>query len=116
MEKPESLEVLFNPKSIAVVGASRNASTPNYNLLANLVRLKFPGSLYPVNPNVREIDGMRVYPSLRSVEGEIDMVVSSVPAPATLDVIKDCVEKRVKVVVIVSGGFSEGGQDGRKAQ
>lgn len=112
----DSLEVLFNPKSIAVVGASRNASTPNYNLLANLVRLKFPGSLYAVNPNVQEIDGMKVFPSLTSVEGEIDMVVSSVPAPATLDVIKDCVEKRVKVVVIVSGGFSEGGREGRKAQ
>src|SRR5512136_1747693 len=116
MGKNESLDILFNPQSIAVVGASRNPSTPNYNLLANLVRLKFSGSLYAVNPNVPEIDGMKVYPSLRNIEGEIDMVVSSVPAPATLDIIKDCVEKRVKVVVIVSGGFSEGGQDGRKAQ
>lgn len=116
MGKNESLDILFHPQSIAVVGASGNPSTPNYNLLANLVRLKFPGSLYPVNPNVPQIDGMKAYPSLRSIEGEIDMVVSSVPASATLDVIKDCVEKRVKVVVIVSGGFSEGGQDGRKAQ
>jgi acyl-CoA synthetase (NDP forming) len=59
---------------------------------------------------------MRVYPSLKSIEGEIDMVVSSVPAPATLDIIKDCIGKRVKVIVIVSGGFSEVGRDGRKAQ
>jgi acetyltransferase len=116
MGEPNSLEILFNPKSIAIVGASRNPSTPNYNLLANLVKLQFPGKLYPVNPNVQEIDGMKVYPSLRNIEGEIDMVVSSVPAPATLDVIKDCVEKRVKVLVIVSGGFSEVGRDGRKAQ
>ncbi len=116
MADPNALEILFNPKSIAIVGASRNPSTPNYNLLANLVRLKFPGRLYPVNPNVQEIDGMKAYPSLKSIEGEIDMVVSSVPAAATLDVIKDCVEKRVKVVVIVSGGFSEVGRDGRKAQ
>ena len=114
--KINPLDILFNPDSIAVVGASRNPSTPNYNLLANLVRLKFPGRLYPVNPNVPEIDGMKAYPSLKSIEDEIDMVVSSVPAAATLDVIKDCVEKKVKVVVIVSGGFSEVGQDGRKVQ
>ena len=91
--KINPLEILFNPKSIAVVGASGNSSTPNYNLLANLVRLKFQGRLYPVNPNVPEIDGMKAYPSLKNIEGAIDMVVSSVPAPATLDVIKDCVEK-----------------------
>jgi len=114
--KHNSLEILFNPKSVAIVGASRNPSTPNYNLLANLVRLKFQGRLYPVNPNVQEIEGMKAYPSLKSIEGEIDMVVSSVPAAATLDVIKDCVEKRVKAVVIVSGGFSEVGRDGRRAQ
>src|SRR4030042_3410604 len=98
MAEHNGLEILFNPKSIAIVGASRNPSTPNYNLLANLVKLKFPGRLYPVNSNVQEIDGLRAYPSLRNIEGEIDMVVSSVPAAATLDIIKDCVEKRVKVV------------------
>jgi predicted CoA-binding protein len=97
--KINPLDILFNPDSIAVVGASRNPSTPNYNLLANLVRLKFQGRLYPVNPNVQEIDGMKSYPSLKSIEDEIDMVVSSVPAAATPDVIKDCVEKKVKVVV-----------------
>ena len=116
MRETNSLDILFNPKSIAVVGASRNPSTPNYNLLANLVRLKFQGRLYPVNPNVQEIDGMKSYPGLKSIEDEIDMVVSSVPAAATLDVIKDCVDKKVKVLVIVSGGFSEVGQDGRKVQ
>ena len=116
MGEHNSLEILFNPESIAVVGASGNPFKPNYNLLANLVKLKFPGRLYPVNPNVQEIDGMKAYPSLKSIEGAIDMVVSSVPAVATLGVIKDCVEKKVKVVVIVSGGFSEVGQEGRKAQ
>jgi acyl-CoA synthetase (NDP forming) len=110
------LEILFNPRSIAVVGASGNPSTPNYNLLANLVRLKFPGRLYPVNPGIREIDGMKAYQSLKNIEGEIDIVVSAVPAQATLDIIKDCVEKGVKTVVIVSGGFSEVGQDGLKVQ
>ncbi len=116
MGKHNPLDILFNPTSIAVVGASRNPSTPNYNLLANLVRLKFPGRLYPVNPNVHEIDGIKVYPSLTSIEDEIDLVVSSVPAATTLTVIKDCVWKKVKVVVIVSGGFSEAGHDGRKLQ
>jgi len=114
--KINPLDILFNPDSVAVVGASGNPSTPNYNLLANLVRVKFQGRLYPVNPNIQEIDGMKAYPSLKSIKDEIDMVVSSVPAAATLDVMSDCVEKKVKVVVIVSGGFSEVGQDGRKVQ
>lgn len=110
------LDVFFNPASVAVVGVSRDPFKINFNLFANLVRLKFPGKVYPVNPNVQEILGIKAYPNLESIEDEVDLVISAVPAAATLKVIKDCVEKGVKGVVIVAGGFAEGGEKGRKVQ
>ena len=53
------LNLFFNPKSVAVVGAGRNINTPNYHLVGNLVNLKFPGKVYPVNPNATEIFGLK---------------------------------------------------------
>lgn len=115
-EQHHFLDVFFNPTSIAVVGVSRNPFKLNFNLFANLVRLKFPGKVYPVNPSVQEILGIKAYPNLTSIEDGVDLVVCAVPAAATLEVIKDCVEKGVKGVVIVAGGFSEIGDDGIKVQ
>lgn len=110
------LDSFFNPASIAVVGASRNPLKISHNLLANLIKLQFPGRVYLINPGVPEIMGLKAYPNLQAVEDEIDLVICGVPATSALDVIKDCVEKRVKSVVVVAGGFSEAGQDGKKLQ
>jgi len=115
-EEKHFLDTFFNPASVAVIGVSRDPIKPTHNLFANLVRLKFPGRIYPVNPNVGEFLGIKAYPKLTSIEDEIDIVVSGVPAAATLDVIKDCVAKGVRGVVIVAGGFSEIGEEGRKVQ
>ena len=114
--KHHFLDAFFYPESVAVVGVSRNPSRFNFNLVSNLVNLKFQGKIYPVNPNVKEIMGLKAYPDLKSIEGNIDLVVTAVPANKTLDIIKDCVAKRVKGVVIVSGGFSETGGEGKKTQ
>jgi len=110
------LDSFFNPASIAVVGASRNPLKLSHNLLANLLTLQFPGRVFPINPGVPEILGLKAYPNLQAVEDEIDLVICGVPATSALEVIRDCVEKRVKGVVLVAGGFSEGGQDGKKLQ
>ncbi len=110
------LDSFFYPESVAVVGASGNTNTRNFNLFANLVNLKFPGKIYPVNPNTEEISGVKAYPDLKSIEGNIDLVVVSVPASKTPDIIRDCVAKRVKGVVIVAGGFSEIGERGKRVQ
>lgn len=115
-QRKHFLDVFFSPASVAVVGASRDPLKVNYNLLVNLVGLKFAGRIYPINPNVQEILGIKTYPKLTSVEDEVELVVCAVPAAATLDIIKDCVEKGVKGVVIVAGGFSEVGDEGRKLQ
>ena len=110
------LDFFFYPESVAVVGASRNPGTPNFYLVPNLVKLKFPGKIYPVNPNAEEIMGLKVYPDLKSIEGDIDLVVISVPASKTLDIVRDCVAKRVKGVTLIAGGFSETGEGGRRLQ
>jgi len=110
------LDLFFYPKSVAVVGASRNARSNNFHLVSNLVKLKFTGKVYPVNSNAEEIMGLKVYPDLKSIEGDVDLAVISVPATMTLDIVKDCVVKRVKGITIIAGGFSEIGSEGKKAQ
>jgi len=110
------LHSFFYPKSVAVVGASRNPSSRNSYLVANLVNLEFQGRVYPVNPNAEEIAGLKAYPDLKSIEGDVDLAVVSVPANRTLDVIRDCVAKRVNGVALVTGGFSEIGEGGRGLQ
>ncbi|MCK4331598.1 MAG: CoA-binding protein, partial [Dehalococcoidia bacterium] len=116
MAKQHFLDLFFNPRNVAVVGASRNPLTLNFNLVGNLVKLGFSGEIYPVNPNADEILGIGAYASLKDIEGDIDLVVSAVPAHMTLDIVKECVEKKVKGVVLVSGGFSEIGEQGSKMQ
>ena len=78
--KRHFLDLFFYPESVAVVGASRTAKTRNFHLLSNLVDLGFPGEIYPVNPNAEEILGLKAYPDVQSVEGDIDLAVIGVPA------------------------------------
>ena len=114
--KSHFLDSFFYPESVAVVGASRNPGTVNFHLVSNLVKLKFPGKVYPVNPNAKEIMGLKVDPDLQSIEGDVDLAVISVPATITLDIVKDCVAKKVKGITIIAGGFSEIGSEGKKVQ
>ncbi len=115
-EKKHFMDLFFNPKSVAVVGASRNTATANYWLTANLMNLKYPGKIYPVNPNAAEILGLKCYPSVRDIEGEVDIAAISVPAQLTLTIVKDCIAKGVKGIIIIAGGFSETGANGQGLQ
>ncbi|MCX8176383.1 MAG: CoA-binding protein, partial [Candidatus Bathyarchaeota archaeon] len=110
------LDVFFYPRSVAIVGATRNPAKPSYYITENLVKLGFTGKIYPINPNASEILGLKCYPSLKDVPDEVDLVISLVPAPATLNVVKECAEKGVKGIVVIAGGFSEGGEVGRELE
>ncbi|MEW6114004.1 MAG: CoA-binding protein, partial [Thermodesulfobacteriota bacterium] len=107
------LNGFFWPKSVAVVGATPNPLKINFKLTQNLVELNFPGKIYPVNPGAQEILGLKVYSKLTDIPDPIDLVVSAVPAPKTLAVAQECGALGVKQLVIVSGGFSEGGAAGK---
>ncbi|MFC2071498.1 acetate--CoA ligase family protein [Chloroflexota bacterium] len=114
--KRHFLDLFFYPGSVAIVGASRNPNSFNFHLVSNLVKLKFQGKIYPVNPNPEEITGLKAYPDLKSIEGDIDLAVIAVPAGKTLDIVRDCVAKRVKSIAIITGGFSETGIKGKGVQ
>jgi acyl-CoA synthetase (NDP forming) len=116
MGESHFLNMFFKPTSVAIIGASRHRDTANYWLVANLIDLKYAGKVYPVNPNATEILGLKCYPSVRDIAGEVDLAAISVPASSTLDVVKDCVAKGVKGVVITAGGFSEIGTSGQSLQ
>lgn len=110
------MEGIFYPKSIAVVGATDRKESVNYYLTANLLSLKYPGKVYPVNPNLKEFMGVKAYPDLKSIEGDVDLAVLSVSANRTLNVVRDCIAKGVKAITITAGGFSEGGKTGRNVE
>ena len=115
MRKAEHfLEHFFNPKSVAIVGATNNTFKINFCIVQNLVNLDFQGQIYPVNPSEDEILGIRAFASLRDIPEAVDLVVSAVPASKTMDVVRDCDGIGVKHLVIITGGFSEGGKEGQK--
>lgn len=104
-----SLKRLFWAKSVAVVGASATPQKLGHVLLRNLIEGGFEGPLYPINRKESEVMGVRAYPSLADVEGDVDLVVVAVPASAVLSVIDEAVAKKAGVAIIVSGGFREAG-------
>lgn len=104
-----STEIL-NVKSIAVIGASPDPNKVGYSVLRNL--LSFPGSLYPVNPKHPKILGRPVYPALSSIPGPVDMAVVVVPSHSVPRVVEEAGIKGIPLVVIISSGFRETGQEG----
>jgi acetyl coenzyme A synthetase (ADP forming)-like protein len=123
--KKTNLEKMFNPKSIAVIGASRDERSVGYGILKSLVRgcvlssdfcKSFKGKVYPVNPNADFILGVRCYPNLKKIDDEIGLAVIAVPAKIVPSVMRDCAKKKIKFAVIISAGFAEIGEEGRKLQ
>jgi len=110
------LESFFEPRSVAVIGASREPGKVGHDVLQNLVQHGFRGSIYPVNPKASEILGLPCYPSVREVPGEVDLAVVVVPARVTLQVIQDCAAKKVPAVIVISTGFKESGRQGAELE
>jgi acyl-CoA synthetase (NDP forming) len=105
------LHTLFYPKNIAVIGVSHNPVSGIKYVKAHEIS-GFPGGVYPINPNYREIDGRKIYPTLEA-DGvpDIDMAIIAVPAANVPAVIRDCHKKGVKFAVIFSSGFAESGRE-----
>lgn len=99
------LHGFFNANSVAVVGATNNPFKTNYRLTENLVSLNYAGRVYPVNPNEKEIFGLKAYPRLRDIPGEIGFVVIAIRPALIMDVVNECHEIGIKRMVIVTGGF-----------
>jgi len=108
----EEFEPVFSPKSVAVIGASRNRVKLGYQSLKALTDAEYKGKIYPVNPNAETVGGYRAYPSILDVPEEIDLAVISLPSFGVLDAVKDCAKKGVKAVVIFASGFKELNEQG----
>jgi acyl-CoA synthetase (NDP forming) len=109
-----SLDALFNPKSVALIGASANPAKLSHVTLKNLAAGRY--RLYPVNPKETQIFGLKCYPSVLAIPGPVDLAVVSVPAELALGPVRECVKKGVGVVVVTSSGFAESGPEGRKLE
>ncbi len=106
-------EALRSPTSVAVIGASSDRNKIGHAVMDNLVKQGYNGKIYPVNPSSNEIMGYRCYPDLASVPEPVDLAVIALPASTTVKVISDCVNRNVKFVIAVAGGFSEAGEQGK---
>ena len=112
----DAIRSIFEPNSIAIVGASRNPEKVGYLILQNLIDSGFNGKLFPINPKVDEILGIRANPSLESVSEDIDLAVIVVPGTIVPNVLKECGKKRIGSVIVISGGFRESGKEGEELE
>lgn len=106
------LNAILEPRSIAIIGASRRPNTIGYQILDNLLKHGFTGAVYPVNPNATSIHSIRAYPTISEVPDEVDLAIVVVPKQHVLEAAEACGEKGVKGIVVISAGFREVGGSG----
>jgi acetyltransferase len=107
------LAALFEPRGVAVIGASRDPSKVGGSVLANLRAAGFPGPVIPVNARAASVQGLPAVPSILAVEVPVDLAVLALPAASVLPALKDCVRAGVAAAVVISAGFRESGPEGR---
>ncbi len=110
------IDGLFHPRSIAFVGASSELDTYSGRPLAYTKAWGFPGAIYPVNPRREEIAGLRCFPTVSAIPGEVDLAVLLIPASLVLATLEDCAAKGVKYALVIASGFADAGADGVAAQ
>ena len=108
------LDNFFNPKSIAIIGASREPGKVGFVVLNNLILSKYRGKIYPINPDADRILDILAYKSIKAVKDKIDLAIIAVPANIALNVIKECGEAKVKNIIILTAGFGEISKDSDK--
>ncbi len=111
-----SLERMFNPKVVALIGATDKEGSVGLALLKNLLKNNGDREIYPVNPNRESVLGIKCYPSIKDVPEHVDLAVIATPAKTVPKIVEECGEAGVEGVVIVSAGFRETGEEGRKLE
>ncbi len=111
-----SIDPLLRPRSIAVVGASRRPQTIGHEILHNLISHGFEGAVYPVNPKAPVVHSLKCYPSLSAIPDPVDLAVIVVPRKAVPAVLEDAVAKGVRGLVVITAGYREIGDEGKRAE
>ena len=112
----KQLDYFFSPKTVAVIGASHKPGKIGYVVFTNFLGNISERKVYPVNIDTTPIIGQKVYKSVKQIPDDIDLAVIVIPAQFVPESLKECVEKGVKTVIIISGGFSETGEEGKKLE
>ena len=110
------LTAVFEPQSVAVIGASATPGKVGFNIVDNLLRLGYEGEVYPVNPRAEEILGFKAYPTVDQIPHQVDMAIIATPARVAVDVMRDCARKGIKSAIIISSGFAEESEEGRRLE
>lgn len=114
--KAQQFDALINPKSVAIIGASRSRKKLGARVLNNLRVAGFRGRVYPVNPQLTSVSGQRVYASIKDIPRRVDLAVVVTPAPTVVEVVKQCGQAGARSCVIISSGFKEVGPEGARAE
>lgn len=107
-----SLKPMFEPRGVAVIGASRDPDSVGHRILVSLIDAKFNGPVYPVNPSADTVASVPAYDSVLDVEGSVDLAVIAVPPSFVEEVVDECHEKGVRSLIVVTAGYSEIGEEG----
>ena len=108
IRKPLDIKMMFKPKHIAIIGASRDPEKVGHIILQNYINGGYDGKLYPINKNAdSEIMGLKSYTSVLAVKAPIDLAVIAIPAPFVPEAVEECGKAGIKTAIVVSGGFSE---------
>jgi len=110
----KQLHTLFNPTSIAVIGASDRPGRVGHALFKNLANSGFAGPVFPVNPNRDLVQGVKAYPSMAALPQKIDLAVIATPASTVPDLVDECIAGGTLSAVVISAGFSEAGEEGNR--
>ena len=113
---PRSLQPIFFPKSVAVIGATEKPGSVGRTVLWNLISSPFGGTVFPVNPKRENILGIKAYSGIQTIPDQIDLAVIVTPAPTVPGIIEECVEAGVKGAIVISAGFKEVGSEGAKLE
>lgn len=112
----ENLDKLFNPKRVAVIGASEKEGSVGARLLRNLVGVGYKGAVYPVNPFRPVVQGITAYPSIERIPRQTDLAVIATPAHTIPQIVEECGKAGVPAIIIISAGFKEAGEEGRNLE
>lgn len=118
IEESDSASLLpfFRPRSVAVIGASRDPAGIGQRVLRALREGGFPGPIYPINPHAQTVAGLLAYPCVQAVPGPVDLAVVATPPAAVLSVADDCAVKGVPALLVITAGFAEVGEEGARLQ
>lgn len=111
-----SVARMLRPRSVAVIGAGRRPGTVGYEIFRRIIDTPFAGPVYPVNPAARHVAGVLAYPSIIDVPGNVDVAFVATPADAIPGIIRQCAQKGVHALVVLSSGFADVGDEGRARQ